>query len=174
MIAGLRSFFGSLLRSARIRIIMTALAAGAVCGALGVGEPLDDAFYALRTILVQRPSDGQIALVAVDDRTLGELGTVETPRTMDAQVIDAVLGSGAKRIYFDRSYRYVSDDAGDNRLIESLKRWKGRVFFGAIYQGDGSGQQQMAEVPHDKFLPYVEVVSLMGRFHPFGLGISLY
>jgi len=170
--SGLLALPRKLWKSARLRILAMASIMGIVCGFFMVGVPLEDAFYAGRSLLQLQPASGQIAVVMLDDRTLRELDEADVPRDLDAQLIDKVLEAGARHIYFDRSYKFAGAEGEDAVLVDALRRWPGQVSMGSIPNASEAVGTRSSNVPHPKFQPYVGVVSLFGKRHPFALGIS--
>lgn len=164
-IAGFRSLWGN----ARVRILAIATLVGVVTGVIALGQPLDDLFLGTRNLLMQRPASGKIVIVAIDDRTLNELGRTDVSRSMDAKLIDTVLTAGAKRLYFDRSYKFSEDADGDMRLTSALKAWPDKIWFAALLSTKDMYALGVSRLPDEKFMPYVHVASVVFMEHPFSL-----
>ncbi|MPT48204.1 MAG: EAL domain-containing protein [Sphingobium sp.] len=149
-----------------------------VLGAIEFGEPLEDLYRGGRNYLRQRPADGTIAVVAMDDRSIETYGNIRFPLAQDAQLVDRIFSLGAKRVYIDRIYADRTDKANDNAFIAALQRHKGRVFLSgmtiATQKGD-SNQKSGSKVilSHPDFLAVSETLSLNGYATPFSLSAEL-
>jgi len=74
---------------------------------------------------VERAKGNEIRIVAIDDRSLDELGNWQAwPRSYHAKVIDALTGAGARVIVFDVLFSEQGPD--DAMLADAMKR-SGRV-----------------------------------------------
>ena len=71
-------------------------------------------------------ASGEIVILTIDDKSLHEVGNWPWPRRTDAQLIDRLTAAGAKRIFFDINFSFVSNPADDNAFAEAIKR-SGRV-----------------------------------------------
>ena len=162
----------SWLRNRRLRIVLSAVLIGVICGVLKIGYPVEDLFSGARSSMKLRDAPQDIVIVALDDRTLKELGADDAPRSADARLIENLLGAGVERIFFDRSYQFEEDEAEDNRLVEALASHPGKVFFGAFHADDDGLDAPLSVMPAEKFRDHVGIVSLKGFTHPFRLSVS--
>ena len=81
----LKQFWGGL--DPRRRMLVWALAIGLFAGWSEIGAPLDSGLWSLRNRFVTRPASGQIVVVAVDDKSIAELGQWPWPRTSHAELL---------------------------------------------------------------------------------------
>lgn len=164
---------GRPLFDARMIIVIWAMVAGFVSGAIDLPRPLDDIYRLIRDTARLRPADGTVALVVIDDRSLTELGVRDPLRGDDARLLDGLIGAGARRVVFDRSYSDPSEANEDGKFIAALQRHRGKVAIGStppVTNGFGASSQL---VTHPNFLGQAEMVSMMGRESAFGLSWRL-
>ena len=107
--------------------LLTALGASAVVILLVLSGITWRADTALYDLLVQRSAhtaDERILVVAVDEKSLAELGRWPWSRRVHAQLIDALSASGAKSIALDilLSEPALYDPEGDALLTQALTR----------------------------------------------------
>jgi adenylate cyclase len=81
------------------------------------------------------PAD-DVALVLIDERSLGELGQWPWPRSTHARLIEALNHGGARVIVFDVLFAEKSDPAEDAALVAAVKQ-AGNVVLGAFAPGEG-------------------------------------
>ncbi|MDE8653530.1 EAL domain-containing protein [Novosphingobium album (ex Liu et al. 2023)] len=160
-------------RSRRVRILASAIIAGVVCGAIELGLPLEDVLIGVRNMTHTRPADGTVAVVSLDDKTLGELNASDASRADDALLIEKLMADGAKRVFFDRSYTYTKEPAEDAKLIAVLKRYPGRVYMGAMPAAEDGVDDPLSMLPAPEFRPYAGIVSLAANKHPADLSILI-
>ena len=107
--------------------LLTAMGASAVVILLVLSGITWRADTALYDLLVQRSAhaaDERILVVAVDEKSLAELGRWPWSRSVHAQLIDALSASGAKSIALDilLSEPALYDPEGDALLTQALTR----------------------------------------------------
>lgn len=153
----------------RKRIALWAMAFGLVAGAIELFLPLEDSFRAVRAAVRLHEADGKVVVVAVDDRSLNDLGVNDPKRSDDAKVVDRLFALGAKRIFFDRAYADASTDAEDAKLVAAFERHRGRVFIGAAPPAKQRDGTEVSLLPHPKFRNSAEILSFVGAEGPFGL-----
>lgn len=170
--SGFRERLRKIWKNARFRIVFWATITGVLCGVTGVGLPVEDVIVGARNNLRLHSSNGEIALVLQDSRTLDELGVPDVSRSDDAIVVDALLKAGAKRIFFGRSLTYDKRDEGSKRFIDILKRHPGKIYLAAVPSNDGSGGNYAGALPPKAYRDHAKVVSLIVAHHPLKLNIS--
>ena len=160
-------------RRRRLRIFLAAVLLGVLCGVTMIGLPLDDILINARSTLVREKAPQNIVIVALDDRTLSELGKPDTPRSADAQVIDRLFAAGASKVYLDRTYHFAEAPNEDAALLAALKRHSGKVAMGATFASSDPVGAPMSMLPAEKFRDHIEIVSLQMRNHPFNLNVRM-
>ncbi|WP_170288351.1 CHASE2 domain-containing protein [Marilutibacter maris] len=117
------------------RATLAAIAA-TVAAALSLGDVThraDDLFYDLHASHWGYPVGNDVAMIAVDDRSLGVIGQWPWPRNVHAQLLDRLRDSGVRGIAFDLILSEPDriDPANDVRLAEAIER-NGRVVLPVI------------------------------------------
>jgi EAL domain-containing protein (putative c-di-GMP-specific phosphodiesterase class I)/CHASE2 domain-containing sensor protein len=84
-----------------IRALVLALLVGLVFGIGDVGEPLEKTMQVARNKLRNHPASGAIVLVAIDDRSVGEIGSAQWNGSQLAGLVRRVDAAGARRIHLD-------------------------------------------------------------------------
>lgn len=161
-------FLRRIWRSKRVRIVVTSLLVGIGAGVVELAMPLEDLLLDVRTVIRRQPAPQDIVVVELDDASLTALGeTNDVPRSADAKLIQNLLESGVKRIFFDRTYQFPEEAEQDQILIETLQRYPGQIFLGALPEAvDQAGI--VSKLPAPKFREHVGVTSLEGYMRPFG------
>src|SRR5687768_10761785 len=86
------------------KALLIALLVGLVFGVTQVGEPLEHAMQVARNKLRSHPASGQIVLVAIDDRSINELGAAPWDGSRLASLVEKIDGVGARRIHLDNDF----------------------------------------------------------------------
>jgi EAL domain-containing protein (putative c-di-GMP-specific phosphodiesterase class I)/CHASE2 domain-containing sensor protein len=159
---------------ARARILLGATLIATFCGAIELGEPLEDILKGARDVVRSQPASGNIIVVGVDDKTAAELGGVSFSRSVDAQLIDRLFKAGAKSVYFDRAYSDPTTTAADLAFASALAKHRGQVFLGAMTQVSGQSSGLKSTVlPTLLFRKAADYKSLNGFRTPFALSAKL-
>src|SRR6185312_7773154 len=91
---------------ALIAVIIAALLDRNIFFGVSLNGPIAQFDPALSDFIAYRlfqppPATGQVAVAAIDDRSVAELGRFPWPRTTDAKLVNALHKAGAKVIAFD-------------------------------------------------------------------------
>jgi EAL domain-containing protein (putative c-di-GMP-specific phosphodiesterase class I)/CHASE2 domain-containing sensor protein len=158
--------------SRRVRISFYSILAGIVAGFTSLLLPLEDVAIMTRAMVRSQPAPQTVVVVGIDDRTLDALGSKDAGRAQKAIVVRKLLDAGAKRVFFDRMFRFEEDPQGDNALVGAFADAKGKVFIavGATASDDPFGR--LSDIPAAKFRKDSHLVGITGLFHPFGMGAS--
>lgn len=100
----------------------------------GVFWSLNQNLADLRMSLSQQDSDGQIVFVAVDSRSLSEVGSWPWSRDSHATLLEAVTKAGALDVLFDFDFAFPGDPAGDQAFADALERAGGATYLAAFEQ----------------------------------------
>jgi diguanylate cyclase (GGDEF)-like protein len=117
--------------------LTTVLVAGIANGAvswLGGWSAFNFALYDARFDLSSRPSTGEIAMVDIDERSIGAVGIWPWPRSIHATIVDRLTEHGAAAIAFDIDFSSASTEPGDAAFEASLARAGGGVILAAERQ----------------------------------------
>lgn len=122
--------------------ILVALAILALAALSGILKPVDRALEAIRFGVIQREATGQVAVVAIDSRSLAEVGTWPWARTRFAETIRNLHDAGAGFVGFDVDFSARSSAQDDAALAEAIRASAGWVVLPAFLQTDGVYQNQ--------------------------------
>ncbi|HYJ29107.1 MAG TPA: EAL domain-containing protein [Allosphingosinicella sp.] len=104
-------------RRAGVAILALALLAGIVTSLGNWNVPIDQSLEAARHALFRKPPSGQTVVVAIDGRSLSELGNWPWSRGMHGRLVDRLSAAGARNIVFDVGFAAPSADAKDDRAF---------------------------------------------------------
>lgn len=158
-------------RNRRSRIVISALLLGMLCGGLDLTLPLEDLFIAARAKLRDEKADGSIVIVKIDDRSLQALHDNDVNPALDAKVIESLMRAGVSQVYFDRTYPFSPKTDGARKLVQTLARYPGRVYFGAAVK-PGADDGTLGLVPAREFREHAKLVSLAVATHPLSMSFS--
>ncbi|MEP1471608.1 MAG: EAL domain-containing protein [Halieaceae bacterium] len=107
-------------------------------------QKLDNLFYDAISRVEERPTNKEILIVAVDEKSLKQLGRWPWPRATHATIIDILTSSGVSAIGIDIlfSERDASDPEGDVKLASAIAN-SGKVVLVLGPESGGSGQDQL-------------------------------
>lgn len=102
---------------------------------------LDNAALDLATSFAREAPASDITIVAIDQRSLAELGAWPWPRSLHARLIDALHEAGAEVVLYDVLFVEPGDPQADAALAEAIAR-HGKVvlpfgFIAALNQAEG-------------------------------------
>lgn len=160
-------------RDPRLSIFLWALLVSFICGIIEFGEPLEEVIQAARNSVRSHEAASDIVVVAIDDRTVDQLGGLILPRHVDAKVVDSLFALGAKRVFFDRAYADPSTPQEDANFASTLHRHSGRVFLGTMRPKDPVTGRFVEVAPRPAFMAATGVTSLNGKASPFSLSAKL-
>jgi diguanylate cyclase len=161
-------------RPTRTRIFVWAFIIAGIVAGLQATMPLEDIYRGGRNWLRSKPSDGRVAIIAIDDRTIRELGSVNYSRANDAKVVENLLQAGVNRVYFDKAYADPVDQAGDQLLAETLAKHRGRVFIGTLVVNNPNTGSSELVTPTKPFAAVAEIRSLNALVAPFYLSADVF
>lgn len=102
-------------------LLWTAVAA-LIFGLIGLGEVPEDALRVARNSFHTHKASGDIVLVAIDDKSLREVGRWPWSRRQQAHIIDRLTEAGAKRTFMDIIIGGRSTRADDNLFVKATDR----------------------------------------------------
>jgi PAS domain S-box-containing protein len=147
-------------------IILAAVAAVYVSGALDFVEyKIMDA----RFRLLPQPASSSIVVVAIDGKSLQELGYWPWPRAQHAALLDRLREAGASDVAIDIDFSASSTETDDRLLEEALRRWDGRVALPAFKQPTLTPGQFVYSEPLPRFRQHAHLVSVNVRPDSDGL-----
>ena len=102
------------------KLLLWTAVASLVFGLIGLGELPEDALRTARNKLHVHKASGDIIFVAIDDRSLREVGRWPWSRRHHAKIIDRLSGAGAKRTFVDIIINGRSTPADDALFVRSV------------------------------------------------------
>ena len=108
------------------KLLLWTAIAGLVFGLIGFGEVGEDWLRVARNGFHQHRASGQTVILAIDDKSLHEIGNWPWRRSLDGALIEKISVAGAKQIYFDVNFSFPSNAAEDRAFADALKK-SGRV-----------------------------------------------
>jgi diguanylate cyclase (GGDEF)-like protein len=113
----------------RAALIAAMLTLPVVAPGLNPITELNDRLVAKRFEWAPREASGKIAFVAIDKRTLDEVGVWPWPRSIYATLLDKLVAADAADIFFDIDFSTPSNAADDGALASALERAGGGVLL---------------------------------------------
>ena len=161
-------------RPTRLRIFVWAFAISAIVGLISLMMPLEDIYRGGRNLILAQPADKSVIVVTIDDRTIRELGSINYSRTNDVKLVETLLAHGARRIYYDKAFADVLDEAGDAEFASTLAKHSGQIFLGAMFLNNRNTGLKEIVLPAAPFRQTANVRSLNGTVTPFSLSAELF
>jgi len=133
----LRSSLSSLIS---LRIAMIALIIGLpfALPSLSFVRHLDNQLLDFRATTAPRSATGNFAFVAIDTKSLTQVGTWPWPREVHAELVDKLVSAGARDIFLDIDFSTPSRPEGDARLAQALSDAGGGVILPMFRQPFGA------------------------------------
>lgn len=157
----------------RTRIFLSTLLICSIMGAIELPLPLEGVFRGMRNELRARPADQSIIVAAIDAKTIRALGSSTYSRTYNATLLDRAFSAGVASVYFDEAFSLPLDSKGDKEFAQSLARYKGKVFSGAMHFHSPHTGVKEEILPGPLFKDVTTIRSLNGARNPFALSANL-
>ena len=133
-----RNRYGSgAVRHYRAHLLVILVTAAALLS--GLHENVQDTLTDLRFRSSPRPASQDTVLIAIDPRSLDELGVWPWPRSFHAQLIRRLADAKVSEIAFDVDFSSRSDAASDQAFLDALKSADGSVVLPVFQQAGGAG-----------------------------------
>lgn len=88
-----------------------------------------------RMALAPRAAEGQTVFVAVDARSISEVGNWPWSRGVHASLLDELSRAGARDVLFDFDFTFPSDPDGDLAFAQALEEAGGSAYLAVFEQG---------------------------------------
>lgn len=136
-----------------MRLLLAATVAGLVflIGNLGAFASLDRLLADARFSLLSRQASGEVVFVEIDSRSLAQVGVWPWPRQVHAELLDRLMGLGARDVAFDIDFAARSTEAGDAALEAALERAGGFTYLAAFQQRSGASGELVLSSPLPRF-----------------------
>jgi predicted signal transduction protein with EAL and GGDEF domain len=99
----------------------------------------DRALGDMRFSLTSRAPSGDTVLVEIDATSLARIGFWPWPRSIHADLLDALMEMGANEVAFDIDFSAASTPSEDAAFAEALERAGGYAYLAAFVQGTQEG-----------------------------------
>ncbi len=133
----LRAFFRP--RQPRGKALFWVALLSLLVGLIEFGEPLDVALRMQRANMFNEKASGKIVLVAVDQKSISEMGAWPWSRSNFAKTIEAVDRAGAEKIIVDHEFILKADAAEEAKLTNIARRVRNRIAIAHV-QPDAESQ----------------------------------
>ncbi|WP_156680393.1 EAL domain-containing protein [Sphingomonas profundi] len=123
--------------STRLNARLLALAIGVACvlSMLMLLDPIETGIRVLRDKIRSHPASGSVVVVALDDRSLAEIGEAPWPHAAVATMLTRLTAAGARRVEIDLDLS-AGRSAGDASLPVAMRAAQGRVILPARFAVD--------------------------------------
>jgi len=102
------------------RLLAWALVIGLIFGLVGAGEYPEDRLRVVRNHINERPASGDIVLVGIDEKSVGQVGRWPWPRGRYADLVRAIDAASPEQQVHDFMIPDHSDPAQDRLLAEAF------------------------------------------------------
>ncbi len=133
------------------KLLLWTAVAGLVFGLIGFGEVAEDWLRVARNSFHRHSASGQTVILAIDDKSLHEIGNWPWRRSVDGQLIDKISAAGANRVFFDVNFSFPSSPADDRAFAQALGRSNRVTLFTRSRSGAGSSPPTMVDPPLPEF-----------------------
>jgi EAL domain-containing protein (putative c-di-GMP-specific phosphodiesterase class I)/CHASE2 domain-containing sensor protein len=153
----LKPFNKSVAKPAR-RLVL-ALLIGLLAGFTHLLEPVELAMQVARNNLNERAASGRVALVAIDDRSVAEIGAPPWNGSQLAALVERAHQAGAAHIHIDAELPSRRDERHMRRLEIALRSARGSVTLPARVSIDPVTQQQTEYLPPAQLAQHAALVN---------------
>jgi CHASE2 domain-containing sensor protein len=163
-----------------VRALALAVFVGLAFGVLQLGQPLDNAMKIGRNKLREHPASGTIVLVAIDDRSLAEVGPYPWNDAQLADLVEWVHAAGARRIHLDVDLPTDGPPQDMSRLEAVLSGIGENLFLPARFDVDPVSKARSDHLPPARFSRHARLVNTNLRMnwddkvwlHPYGAEVN--
>ncbi|HET7332477.1 CHASE2 domain-containing protein [Dyella sp.] len=113
----------------------------------GLTVPLDNALYDLHARYWRYTPDDRVVIVAIDPKSLDEIGRFPWPRSVHAQLIDRLTTDGVRGIGMDVTMSTPSDDPANDLLVAAAMHRNGKVVLPAFAEAVNLGGPLQEALP---------------------------
>ncbi len=149
----------------RRKIMLWVAIVGILFGLLDFGAPLEDALRIGRNNLRSQNGSGDIVLVAIDNRSVEELGEWPWPRSRYAQLVDQLRSSGAVKIGLDLDLPGRSNLAEDRLLSEALAHTPNAIILSTRFVQDPGTKSRTQVLPLAAFQEHTTLASTNSQYN---------
>ncbi|MDQ8756025.1 EAL domain-containing protein [Sphingosinicella sp. LHD-64] len=136
-----------------------ALVVGLIFGVAQAGKPIENWMQIARNKLRSHPASGEIVLVAIDDRSLTEVGAVPWNGSLLADLIRRIDAAGARNIHLDDELRALGSPAQASQLEATLAQSRANILLPSRFSVDPVSGTRTDYRPVDRFARHAQVVN---------------
>ena len=162
----------ALLSRKRTKVAIVAVLFGLVSAVIELPLPAEDFYRAMRAELRSRPAPQDIALIAIDDKTINAFNRHLPSRVDDSRLIDLLVAAGAKTVAFDRAHADPESPRADAIFASTLARHEGKVWLGMAAKHEIGFQVVEEIVPLPQFRRHTRLAAMSGLGGPFNLSVK--
>jgi CHASE2 domain-containing sensor protein/GGDEF domain-containing protein len=144
----------------------------ATLSAIGLLKPADQFISDLRYDTRSQPVSGDRVFVAIDAPSLASVGVWPWPRTIHAQIIDALMEAGAHDVVVDIDFSTLSTPDNDAALVAALERAGSYAYLAAFIQPGENGSVD-ATIPAEPFRALADMVAVNVNEDAAGIARSM-
>ncbi|NJC35264.1 EAL domain-containing protein (putative c-di-GMP-specific phosphodiesterase class I)/CHASE2 domain-containing sensor protein [Sphingomonas jejuensis] len=147
-------------RKRRLRAVAVIVAIMAVLGGIGFAEPLEQGARMLRNIAARKAPSGDVVVIAIDDKSLAELGRWPWPRTHHATLLKMLENAEAGPVFFDIDMSSPSDPAEDRAFERGMAQAKLPVTIAGRFVIDPIRNVRLDVLPLPQFQRAAKVANI--------------
>ncbi|MBW4709717.1 EAL domain-containing protein [Roseobacter sp. YSTF-M11] len=125
---------------------------------MGVLRLVDTRIGDLRMLLSPKAVSEDVVMVAIDDKSLKEIGQWPWLRDTHARLLNRLTEAGARDVFFDVDFAFAGDPADDQRFIDALEQAGGSTYLSAFSQAQTAASNAPFELSYN--LPYAPFYAL--------------
>lgn len=142
------------------RTLGLALLLSIIVGISGAGEVPDRMIAMATSRLGDRPVSGDIVIVALDDRTLGQTPGGEFSMTQYGEVVSAIDKAGAKRVFLDFYFDRRESDPDFSKLTEAVRKMGNRAVLAVATKSMPGTDRSRSIFPNPAFGEQAQLASI--------------
>ncbi|MES2326350.1 MAG: EAL domain-containing protein [Pseudomonadota bacterium] len=131
------------------RLLLWTVLAGVIFGLVGMGELPENTLRAARNSFHEHSASGDIVVIAIDDRSLRQIGNWPWPRRTEGEMIDRLMAEGVGNVFFDINFSYATNQIDDQAFANAIQQ-SGRV---SLFVRSKQGKVESAKTIIDRPLP---------------------
>ena len=141
------------------KALLLALIVGLVFGVGQIGEPLENAMHVVRNKVRSHAASGEIVLVAIDDRSLSEVGPAPWEGRLLAGLVKGVDSAGVRRIHLDSDLSNSGSLADAAALEEALAGANAEILLPARFGTDPVSGNRSEVLPPARFARHSQLAN---------------
>ncbi|WP_129790632.1 bifunctional diguanylate cyclase/phosphodiesterase [Sphingosinicella sp. CPCC 101087] len=141
------------------KALLLALFVGFAFGIGQIGEPIENIMQAARFKLRSHPASGSIVLVAIDDRSVAEIGKVPWNGGQLAGLVQRLDAAGARRLHLDSDFAELGSPAQAAQLESALSNLRAELLLPARFSIDLVTGARSDHLPPARFARHARLVN---------------